>query len=67
MLQRTYENKAHTGQLTDRMRHCIHCGCRWYLSPREAGRYHAKWLELPRRCQRCRELRRVERDLDDAA
>jgi hypothetical protein len=67
MLQRTYDQKAHIGQLTDRTRDCIHCGGRWYLSPRDAGRYHAKGQELPRRCQRCRELRRLERDLDDAA
>jgi len=67
MVHHSYENKMRFGQLTDRMRDCIHCGCRWHLSPREAGSYRAKGQELPRRCQPCHELRRVERDLDDAA
>jgi hypothetical protein len=62
-----FENKAPVGRLSDRMRDCIHCGSRWFLSPREAGRYHAKGQELPRRCQPWRESRRLERDLDDAA
>ena len=64
MLSEPYDNKA-LGRLTDRMRTCVACGARWFLSPREAGRY--RHVELPKRCAPCRELRRLERDLDDAA
>jgi hypothetical protein len=64
MLSERYDNKA-IGQLTDRMRNCVDCGARWFMSPREAGRY--RHLELPKRCAGCRELRRLERELDDAA
>jgi hypothetical protein len=64
MLNSHYENKA-VAQLSDRMRECPDCGCRWFMSPREAGRY--RHMELPKRCSRCRELRRDDHDIDDAA
>jgi hypothetical protein len=64
MLSQPYDNKA-VGRLTDRMRECISCGKRWYLTPREAGRHRHQ--ELPKRCARCRESQRLERELDDAA
>jgi hypothetical protein len=64
MLRSHYENKA-VAQLSDRMRECPDCGRRWFMSPREAGRY--RHLELPKRCSPCRESRRASRDLNDAA